>query len=66
MNSGLISIETRAFEKCTSLTNLWLPDTVSNIADFAFWDCGKLTQIFCWFPEGSVSGQPWGATNAAV
>ena len=42
-----------AFELCTSLTQITIPEGVTSIGDFAFYDCYGLTQIA--IPEGVTS-----------
>lgn len=61
----LQSINRNAFNSCTGLTEITLPATITSIHTGAFNNCANLTKINCLFAEGSVTGQPWGATNAA-
>lgn len=63
---NLKEIQNTAFQNCVALTEITLPDTLSTIATGAFNGCTNLTKINCLFAEGSVTGQPWGATNADV
>ena len=62
----LQSIARNAFLNCTSLTEITLPSTVTSIVSSAFSGCSGLTKIKCLFPEGSVTGAPWGAPNADI
>lgn len=49
-NSKIKTIGSRAFSKCTALTSLNIPSTVSEIGDFAFADCNKVESVT--FPKG--------------
>ena len=53
------------FGGCTSLKSIVLPASVESIANSAFAGSG-LTEIIIKKPENSISGAPWGATNAEV
>lgn len=59
-------IGNNSFRDCTQATEITLPATITNIYTSAFAGCTNLTKINCLFAEGSVTGQPWGATNAVV
>jgi len=43
-NNGA-SIQGWAFARCTSLTSVTIPDSVTNIGDVAFYDCTSLTNV---------------------
>ena len=66
MGNGVISIDFQAFAACTSLTSVTIGNNVTRINDYAFDGCTNLTTIVINKPHGSVSGAPWGATNATV
>ena len=44
-NSQLTTIGDYAFEDCTSLTSIVIPDRVTTIGDSAFWGCDSLTSV---------------------
>lgn len=66
LSNGLESISNRAFYLCTALTNITIPSTVTTIGNNTFQGCTSLTSITINKPQGSISGAPWGATNATV
>jgi len=45
ISSGITSIESNAFNGCTSLNDLYLPMTISNLGDFAVANCVALEDI---------------------
>ena len=47
---SVTSIGNHAFEHCSSLTDITLPESVTSIGDYAFYYCSKLTAIT--IPEG--------------
>lgn len=59
-------ISDNAFAGCTALQNMTIPANVEQISTSAFNGCFGLTSIIVNKPEGSISGAPWGATNATV
>lgn len=59
------AISTRAFYNCTSLRHIELPSSMTTIQDYAFQSCLNITFIIH-KPQNSISGSPWGATNALV
>ena len=65
LNEGLICIEARAF-RGTNLETITIPSTVTTIIDTAFTYNDKLTKIIINKPSNSITGAPWGATNATV
>ena len=55
-----------AFASCTALATIDLPSSVASIDSTAFTGCRNLLTININKPQGSISGAPWGATNAQV
>ena len=43
--TGGTSIEERAFDGCSSLTSIIIPDSVKSIGDYAFYNCSGLTTV---------------------
>lgn len=64
--SSLTSISDSAFNGCTGLTSIEIPSSVTSIGNSAFANCTNLTSIVVHKAEGSITGAPWGATNATV
>ena len=54
---GVISIDYRAFEDCTSITSITLPESVTSIGNSAFYGCSSLTSIA--LPESVTSIGSW-------
>ncbi len=42
---SVTSIGSFAFERCSGLTSVTIPESVTSIGDFAFWDCSGLTSV---------------------
>lgn len=55
----------RTFSYCPKLTSVYIGSEITNI-NAAFNGCEALTDIYIDNPEGSISGAPWGATNATI
>lgn len=53
IKNGTETIARSAFEECSSLTAVVIPNTVHSIPDYAFRGCGKLNHIY--LPEGITS-----------
>lgn len=66
LSEGVTTIESNAFSSCTGLTSIEIPSTVTSIGNYAFNSCTNLTAITINKAEGSITGAPWGATNATV
>jgi len=62
---AITTIESSAFSGCTALTTVTLPSTLTAIASTAFNGCSNLT-INIDLPSDTISGAPWGATNATI
>jgi hypothetical protein len=54
------------FNNCTGLTEITIPSSISYIEYGIFGGCTNLKNITINKPQGSISGAPWGATNATV
>ena len=64
--SSVASIADYAFCLYTTLNSITIPSSVTSIGDNAFGACTNLTDIYCGFAEGAVSGAPWGAPLATI
>lgn len=69
LNNGLASIGNSAFRGCT-VTEINIPSTIMSISSVSsnesFIQCYRLTEIIVNQAENSITGSPWGATNATV
>lgn len=63
---SVTSVALYAFNQCTGLTSVTIGNGVTSIDSMAFYNCSNLTTITIDKPQGSISGAPWGATNATV
>lgn len=63
---GLTTINNYAFRYCVGLTTLTIGSAIKTIGTTAFEGCTNLETIIINRAEGTVSGAPWGATNATV
>ena len=64
--SSVTKISSGVFAGCASLASITIPSSVTSIGTNAFNNCTSLTSITINKPQGSISGAPWGATNATV
>lgn len=63
--NGVSSIGKFSFANCNKLTSVSIPSTVTIIGNSAFY-CSNLATITINKPADSISGSPWGATNATI
>lgn len=71
LNEGLEELSTNAFaavdeDSASPITEVEIPSTVTTIASNAFDNQVNITHITIHKEEDSISGAPWGATNATV
>ena len=66
LNEGIVTIGRFAFAECAELTSVEIPSTITSLASDAFDSCSNITTIIVHKAEGSITGAPWGATNATV
>ena len=59
------SIKNYAF-RASHVVSISIPDSVTSIEDKVFMNAVYLIKITINKPQGSISGSPWGATNATV
>ena len=57
INSGVTSIGSRAFDSCTGLTSVTIPDSVTSIGGYAFQECTGLTSVT--IPDSVTSIGNW-------
>lgn len=60
------TIGSAQFAMCSSIESISLPNTLTAIYQNAFAGCTALATITIDKPENSISGAPWGATNANI
>ena len=63
---SLTVISTVAFAYCKSLTEITIPSSIEGMGNEVFYGCTNLKTITINKPQDSISGAPWGATNATV
>lgn len=51
---SITSIESKAFQNCTSLTEIILPSSLISIGDYSFKECSSLTNIMIPFSVASI------------
>lgn len=66
IENGVEIIEDLVFQGCKNLASITIPDSMTSIGKSVFDGCTSLTDIYINKPEGSISGSPWGATNATI
>lgn len=64
--AGVSEIGDYAFDNCTSLERIEIPETITSIGRFTFWRCANLTIIRIHAYTGTISQEPWGATSSIV
>ena len=64
--SAITAIEGNAFKGCAALASVNLPSTLTTIASTSFDGCTALKNITIHKETDSITGSPWGATNATV
>ena len=65
VGEGLTAVADGAFNT-TGLEYAYIGKNVSSIGSRAFEQTPDTLVLDCGFPEGQVSGAPWGATNATI
>ena len=70
IEEGVKKLEELAFAECTELTEVTIPSTVQQIDSSniysSFYKCTGITKITVKKQQNSISGSPWGASNATV
>ena len=51
---------------CTALEKVYFESNAKNVSSMTFNGCTAITDIYVPWAEGTVSGAPWGATNATI
>ena len=64
--NSVTSIGMSAFGGCSNLTSVTIGNGIEDIQGLAFQNDASIETITINKPESSVSGAPWGATNATV
>ena len=64
--NSVTKIGSGVFKEWNSLQGITIPNSVTSIINTAFTNCPNLTTINVAWPEGTVTGAPWGATNAVI
>ncbi len=59
-------INSGTFTNCTSLVSIHIPSNITSIAYGTFQGCTNLVDIYIEKEQGSISGSPWGASNATI
>ncbi|MBQ9898904.1 MAG: leucine-rich repeat domain-containing protein [Ruminococcus sp.] len=62
--SSVTDIISEAFEGCSALTEVLLPDTLTSIGGAAFWNCSSLTEID--LPEGLLEIEQYAFAGAPL
>lgn len=65
-DSSVTQIGQEVFKNDLSLLSIVIPPSVRTISSDAFTGCSNLESITINKQQGSISGSPWGATNATV
>ena len=63
---SVTSIAANAFYICKGLTEVRIGKGINFMHSIVFSKCTALTDIYIDAPEDSISGAPWGATNATI
>ena len=66
IEKGVTAIQDKAFYHCDGLATINLPSTVTLIGTNVFEYCDGLITINIDKAENSITGSPWGATNATI
>ena len=61
--TGVTTIGSGTFYYCDKLKSVTLPSSIESIDHLVFLGDTSLTDIYCNFAEGAVSGAPWGALS---